>query len=144
MAHTYALQLIHCVFSTKHRQPLIPDPPRLWIYMRAIARNIGVNVRAIGGTQTHVHILLTVPAKSNTADIVRTLKASSSKWMREIGHNFVWQDGYAAISVSPSQAPTVVHYIDNQAEHHSKYTFEQEYTSLLAKSGIVFDDKEVF
>ncbi len=135
MAHTYTLQLIHCVSSTKERQPLIPDPPRLWSYMRAIARNIEINITAIGGTRTHLHILLTIPAKSNTADIVRTLKANSSRWMREIGHTFAWQDGYAAISVSPSQVSTVVHYIENQAEHHSKHTFEQEYMSLLAKSG---------
>ena len=100
MAHTYTWQLIHCVFSTKERLALIPDPPRLWTCMRAIARNIGVNIRAIGGTQTHVPILLTVPAKSNTADLVRTLKANSSRWMRELGHSFAWQDGYAAISVS--------------------------------------------
>ena len=112
--------------------------------MRAIARNIGINMTAIGGTDTHVHILLTIPAKSNTADIVRTLKANSSRWMGEIGNRFAWQDGYAAISVSPSQAPTVVHYIENQAEHHSKHTFEQEYTSLLAKSGITFDASEAF
>jgi REP element-mobilizing transposase RayT len=144
MAHTYTLQLIHCVFSTKERQPLIPDPPRLWSYMRAIGRNIGVIMSAIGGTQTHVHILLTVPAKSKTADIVRTLKANSSRWMGETGHSFAWQDGYAAISVSPSQLLTVVDYIENQTEHHSKHTFEQEYTSLLAKSGIAFEANEVF
>lgn len=144
MAHTYTLQVIHCVFSTKDREPLIAEPARLWDYMRAIARNCAVNVAAIGGTETHIHILMTIPARSNTADIVRTLKANSSRWMKQIGHRFAWQDGYAAISVSPSQIPTVVHYIENQAEHHRKHTFESEYISLLAKSGVAFDGNQVF
>jgi putative transposase len=144
MAHTYALQLIHCVFSTKDRLPLINDPSRLWTYMRAIGCNTGVNLTAIGRTKTHVHILMTVPARSSTSDIVRTLKANSSRWMHELGCTFAWQDGYAAISVSPSQGPMVVQYMDNQEEHHAKHTFEQEYTSLLAKSGIAFDMNEVF
>jgi putative transposase len=79
MAHTYALQLIHCVFSTKGRAALIHDPSRLWTYLRAVARNIDVRVTAIGGTNTHVHILLIVPPMSRTADVIRTLKANSSR-----------------------------------------------------------------
>jgi len=144
MAHTYALQLVHCVFSTKGRAALIHDPPRLWTYMRAITRNIDVRVNAIGGTDTHVHILLVVPPMSRTADIIRTLKANSSRWMNEIGLGFGWQDGYAAISVSPSQIPTVVRYIEHQAEHHRTRSFEQEYEALLQKSGVTFDRNYLF
>src|SRR5579885_2330355 len=111
MAHTYALQLIHCVFSTKERCASITDPPRLWAYMRAIARNIGINLAAIGGTEKHLHFVMMVPPTMRTADLVRTLKANSSRWMNEVGRGFGWQDGYAAISVSPSQIPAVVRYI---------------------------------
>jgi putative transposase len=144
MPHTYTLQLIHCVFSTKGRSALIADPPRLWTYMRAIGRNCGVNIAAIGGTNNHVHLLMTIPATSRTADIVRTLKANSSRWMNEIGHKFAWQDGYAAISVSPSQIPAVARYIDNQTEHHRTRSFEHEYVALLEKSGGAFDVDQVF
>ena len=144
MPHTYTLQLVHCVFSTKERCNLIHDPPRLWTFMRAIGRNCGVNVPALGGTSNHVHLLMTVPAMSRTADVVRTLKANSSRWMNEIGHGFAWQDGYAAISVSPSQVPAVVRYIEHQAEHHGTHAFEEEYVSLLQKSGITFDPSELF
>jgi putative transposase len=144
MAHTYTLQLIHCVFSTKRRSALIADPPRLWTYMRAIARNCGINVIAIGGTANHVHILFVIPAVTRTADLVRTLKANSSRWMNEIAHGFAWQDGYAAISVSPSQIPAVARYIDNQAEHHRDRSFEQEYVALLQKSGVAFEPDHLF
>src|SRR5579864_8253888 len=108
MAHTYTMQLVHCVFSTKQRSALITDPPRLWTYMRAIARNCGIDIAAIGGTNNHVHLLMKVPATDRTADIVRKLKCNSSRWMNEIGKGFAWQDGYAAISVSPSQIAAVV------------------------------------
>ena len=144
MAHTYALQLVHCVFSTKGRAAIIHDPPRLWTYMRAIARNCGANIAAIGGTSDHVHLLITVPPTNRTADIIRTLKANTSRWMNEIGSGFAWQDGYAAISVSPSQIPTVVRYIGNQAEHHRTRRFEEEYVSLLRKSGVSFDPTQLF
>ncbi len=144
MAHTYTLQLVHCVFSTKGRSTLIADPPRLWTYMRAIARNCRVNVAAIGGTDNHVHLLIKIPPTDRTADVIRTLKCNSSRWMNEIGHGFAWQDGYAAISVSPSQIPTVVHYIEHQSEHHRTRSFEQEYRTLLQKSGVSFDPNQLF
>jgi REP element-mobilizing transposase RayT len=112
--------------------------------MRAIARNCGVRVPAIGGTDNHVHLLLMIPPANRTADVVRTLKANSSRWMNEIGHGFAWQDGYAAISVSPSQIPVVARYIENQAEHHCTRSFEQEYAALLEKSGVVFDPQQLF
>jgi len=144
MPHTYTIQLVHCVFSTKQRSALITDPSRLWTYMRAIARNCDVNVIAIGGTANHVHLLLKIPPTARTADIVRTLKANTSRWMNEIGHGFAWQDGYAAISVSPSQISAVVRYIENQAEHHRSRSFEQEYFALLEKSGVPFNLDQVF
>lgn len=144
MAHTYTWQWIHCVFSTKERCALIADPPRLWDYMRAIGRNCDVNMAAIGGTNNHVHMLIKVPATNRTADVIRTLKANSSRWMNEIGRGFGWQDGYAAISVSPSQIAKVASYIEHQPEHHRTRTFEEEYVAMLRKSGIAFDVDQVF
>ncbi len=144
MPHTFTLQLIHCVFSTKRRGALITDPARLWTYMRAIARNCNINVAAIGGTTDHVHILMTVPPTARTADVVRTLKANSSRWMNEIGPRFAWQDGYAAVSVSPSQIPAVVRYVENQEKHHRTRSFEQEYVALLEKSGVAFQPDQLF
>lgn len=144
MPHTYALQLIHCVFSTKAREGLITDPPRLWTYIRAVARNSGIDIQAIGGTNNHIHLLIKVRPTSNTADVIRILKANTSRWMNEIGRGFAWQDGYAAVSVSPSQIPTVVEYIENQLEHHRTRSFENEYVGLLQKSGIVFERHQVF
>jgi hypothetical protein len=56
---------------------------------------------------------------------------------------FGWQDGYGIFSVSKSQVPNVIRYIENQREHHCRETFEEEYISLLKLHGIEYDPKYV-
>jgi REP element-mobilizing transposase RayT len=60
----------------------------MWTYMRAIGRHCDINVVALGGTNNHVHVLLQVPPAARTSDIVRQLKANSSRWMNEIARGF--------------------------------------------------------
>jgi putative transposase len=143
MAHTYASNFIHCIFSTKDRRPLI-DAARmteLYAYLGGIARSEGFTLLAAGGTANHVHLLFVLPAPYSLAHSVQKLKGSSSRWM---GHNFSWQEGYGAFSVSPSQIPVVTKYIQGQAQHHRKQNFEQEFITLLRRCGIQFDERYVF
>lgn len=146
MSHTYTTNLVHCVFSTKQRRNLIPGDlqERLFAYMFGIAKNLHVEVLALGGTGNHVHILLALPAKNSLSSTVRDVKANSSRWLSEKCHQFSWQEGFGAFSVSPSQAPAVKQYIRNQAEHHRKRTFEEEFLLLLQKSGVDYDPRYVF
>ncbi len=139
MARSYVLNLVHCVFSTKGRVQVIHNPEPLWAYMRGIARNCGFDILAIGGTVNHVHLLLSVPPKQQLADIIRDLKANSSRYMNQKARGFGWQDGYGAISVSPSQVEIVRNYIARQQEHHAKRTFDEEYVAMLKKAGVVFE-----
>src|SRR5262249_6676324 len=120
-----------CVFSTKTRLPLIPPQllSGLIRYLHGIGANIRVPVIEAGGTQNHVHI---------------TFKSNSSRWIREHGSNFAWQDGYAAFSVSASNRDAVRQYIEKQAQNHRKRSFEEEFVTLLRKSGVDFDEKYVF
>jgi putative transposase len=143
MAHTYANNLIHCVFSTKERCPLIPVDlaKELFAYMGGIACSEGFTLLAAGGTTNHVHLLFVLPASYPLANAVQKLKGSSSRWM---GHRFSWQEGYGAFSVSSSQVPAVKKYIDNQEAHHRKRNFEQEFLELLRRSGIEYDEHYVF
>ncbi len=136
MADTYNRVLVHCVFSTKNRVPQIAEPQKLWSYLRGIARNRGTDVLAIGGTANHVHMLLAFPRDVTMSNLMRDLKANSSRYLNEKGRGFAWQDGYAAISVSPSQAEVVRKYIESQEEHHAKWSFESEYQAILDKSGV--------
>lgn len=146
MPHTYCTNLIHCVFSTKERANSIADNIReqLFAYLFGIAKNLRIEILALGGTENHIHILIAVPAKESLSDIIRDLKANSSRWMSEKHHEFSWQQGFAAFSVSPSKVQTVKRYIRHQAEHHAKRNFEEEFLLLLKRSGVAYDPQYVF
>jgi|SRR5271166_3826571 len=146
MPHTYCTNLIHCVFSTKERTNSIAEDVReqLFAYIFGIAKNLHIEILALGGTSNHVHMLIAIPAKESLSNVVRDLKANSSRWMSENGPRFSWQEGFGAFSVSPSQAPTVKQYIGNQPEHHRKRGFEEEFLLLLKKSGVDYDPQYVF
>ena len=144
MAHTYTLQIMHCVFSTKGRLLLIADPSGTWDILRRVAANADLHVRAIGGTSNHVHLLLDLPSTRAIADVLRELKANSSARIRRQTNRFGWQDGYGAISVSPSAVPNVISYISHQAEHHATHSFEDEYLSILDRAGVKYDPEYAF
>ena len=146
MAHTYPNVLIHCVFSTKERRSLIPEElsPGLLSYINGIGSNMKVPVIAAGSTSNHVHLLIALPASITLAKAMQTVKANSSRWMGEHGIGFAWQDGYGAFSVSASNREAVKYYVEHQAEHHRKHSFEEEFVALLKKSGVSYDPKYVF
>ena len=81
-----------------------------------------------------MHVLLALPGSRNLSEVMRDIKANSSRHMRELGVRFAWQDGYAAVSVSPSQIHVVKRYIAIQKEHHRKCGFEEELVILLERA----------
>jgi len=82
MAHTYANNFIHCVFSTKDRRLLIPAARTAELYATwRIARGEGFSLIAAGGMANHVHLLFDLPAPCSLAHAVQKLKGSSSRWM---------------------------------------------------------------
>ena len=142
MSHTYIFELIHCVFSTKGRRGLIPPSkqPDLWSYLGGIARKSGFKALAVGGTDNHVHVLLSLPATMPLAKAMQLIKGGSSKWMNDSGANaFAWQEGYGAFSVGVSQQADTISYICSQAEHHHKRGFEEEFLAFLKKHEIEYD-----
>jgi REP element-mobilizing transposase RayT len=143
MAHTYTSNLVHCVFSTKERRPLVPAGRlgELHAYFHGIAKGEGFPLLGAGGTANHAHLLFALPASIALAQAVQKLKGGSSRWL---GRGFGWQEGYGAFSVSPSQVPKVKAYIRNQREHHRKRSFEDEFIALLRKCGIPYDPRYVF
>jgi len=138
---------VHCVFSTKNRHNAIASEKLsyLWSYIGGIARKNGFKAIAIGGTENHVHVLLSLPATIPLAKAMQLLKGSSSKWMNETGDgNFAWQEGYGAFTVGISQQAATATYINSQAEHHRKRGFEEEFLAFLKKHGIDYDPKYVW
>jgi putative transposase len=122
MSHSYAQNLVHCVYSTEGRRNSIrPDlQGPLWAFKGSIARQKGIHLISAGGTSNHAHVLIALPAILTLAKALQIIKAYSSRWMAEHGVEFKWQEGYGAFSVSPSQLNSVVNYIRNQAKHHAR------------------------
>ena len=149
MASSYSNILIHLVFSTKHREPLIGDAWRheLHACMATIARNAECPLLAVNSMPDHVHLLLPLSRSVTMADLVRDVKVASSKWIGESGLTstpFAWQTGYGAFSVSASHRVAVMEYIANQAEHHRRQSFQDEFVALLRRYEIDFEEKYVF
>ena len=138
MPHSYISSVFHVVFSTKQRTHLIPadHQSRSVELSRGDRAQSRMHVLAVGGIANHVHVLFVLPAETALAEAVRTLKANSSRWMRETSPSFAWQQGYGAFSVSPSQLERVKQYIANQPAHHGTRSFEQEFLSMLQAANI--------
>jgi putative transposase len=145
MSHTYTKNHIHIVFSTRGRRKLISKQtqPELWAYMAGICKNVGIWVHAIGGIEDHVHALVELPVAISLPKAVNLLKSNSSRFMNR-RERFSWQEGYAAFSVSASNIPAVKRYVLNQAIHHRKMPFKEEFIALLKKHDIQFDPKYAF
>lgn len=145
MAGSYAQILLHIVFSTKHREPLITDTirDRLYAYIGGIVRAEQGTIYAIGGVEDHVHLLVRWRADEPISDLMRTLKSRSTKWVKgDLGHKeFGWQEGYAVFSVSKSQEDAVRGYIAKQAEHHRAVGFREELIKLLDAHSVEYDAK---
>jgi|SRR5579859_2800423 len=144
MPHSYICCLVHVVFSTAERRPLIRAEirDRLHAYIGGIARENGMAALAIGGVADHVHVLLSLPRTISVAKAVQLLKGGSSKWLNESvpeSKRFAWQEGYAAFSVSISQREKTVAYIQGQVEHHRRISFADEFAKFLAVHGIAQD-----
>jgi putative transposase len=102
-------------------------------------------VIAVGGIENHIHLCIGLPPTVCLADAISTFKANSSRWMKQKRvRNFGWQTGYGAFSVSPPQLPEVKRYIRNQREHHTKRSYEEEFLSMLKRSGLNYDPRHVF
>jgi putative transposase len=145
MPQTHTNLIYHIIFGTKERRPLIDDSisEQLFKYITGIIANHGGKTVAINGTADHIHILVSLNADKALSEIVRAIKANSSKFVHDEfpSQLFQWQDGYAAFTVSHSQADSVVKYIVGQPEHHRKISFEEEFAAFIKKHGIKIDPR---
>ncbi len=140
---------VHVVFSTKNRQPLLKDPERrqrMHAYLSGVCENHKCPTIIVGGVQDHVHLACRLGKTIDIAKLIRELKKDSSEWAKRelsIG-NFYWQTGYGAFSVSPGHVDALIQYIANQAEHHRKESFQDEFRRLCAKYGLEIDERYVW
>ncbi len=149
MPNTYSQIYIQIVFAVKGRQNLIPKQNReeLHKYITGIVQNRDQKMLSIFCMPDHTHLLVGLKPLIAISDLVRDIKAGSSKFINDkhwMKGKFNWQEGFGAFSYSRSQIDNVIKYILNQEEHHKKKTFREEYIEFLKKFEIEYDEKYLF
>ncbi len=149
MAHTFTDLLIHALFSTQERRPLLDDElkPQLFAYLGGIVRNLRGELLLVNGPSDHVHLLLLLPAPLSVSDLIEKVKGGSSRWVHErwpARSSFAWQTGYAAFSVSHTDRERIRKYIANQEEHHRRVTYQEEVLTFLKEHEVEYDPRFVF
>ena len=149
MPQSLSLAIVHVIFSTKERHPFLDleTRPKLHAYLATVARNAGCEAYRVGGVADHVHLAIRLSRTITIADLVETLKTSSSKWVKTQSSElavFAWQRGYGCFSVGPSDVHALLAYIDDQENHHRTRTFQEEFRMFLQKYGVEYDEAYVW
>lgn len=149
MPNTYTQIHIQFVFAVKFRHGLISSSwkDELYQYITGIVQNNKHKLICINGMPDHIHILIGVRPHQSISDLMQDIKGGSSKWINEkkfLKGKFEWQQGYGAFSYSKSHVKDVVHYIQNQEQHHQKKTFLEEYVDFLKKFEVEYEESFIF
>jgi REP element-mobilizing transposase RayT len=141
--------LFYIIFSTKNREPLITAELRteLYPYIAGILRRQHGPPLEIGGMPDHLHLVIRINPDVSVSEIVRLVKANSSKWANErhaAGQRFAWQRGFGAFTLSFSQLDTVREYVRRQEEHHRVRTFQEEFVEFLKRHELHFDERDLW
>ena len=149
VSQSLAKNLIHLVFSTKDRRPLIGSEIRddLHRFSAGILRDLHSDALVVNSVSDHIHLLFNLHKTKSLSDVIMELKRGTSIWIKQKDpsySDFYWQGGYGAFSVSQSAVATVKRYIADQETHHSKQTFQNEFRKLLNRHEIDFDERYVW
>ncbi len=146
MAQSLADIILHIVFSTKSRQPMIQPEieSELYPYLNTICQKLNSPMIRINGVSDHVHILLSLGRTISVSKLIEELKSQSSRWIKTKGpqyRDFAWQNGYGGFSVSRTNVEGAIKYVTNQKEHHKKIGFNEEFLAMLDRAGIEYDER---
>lgn len=141
---SYINIMIHCVWSTKYREPQLLTPSirrELFFHIYEQAHLHGIYIDTIGGWTDHVHCLISLKPTQKLCEVIQQIKGESAHWFNAQGKGrLVWQKCYFAISVSDNRVNIVRNYIRKQESHHARQAFQAEIMDFLKKIS-VFRDK---
>jgi REP element-mobilizing transposase RayT len=145
MSQSLVKVLLHIVFSTKNRLPLI-DPawePDMYGYIGGVLKGLGHRLLIANGIEDHSHLLVSCGKRIEIPNIIGSIKRDSTNWIKREGlsRGFAWQNGYGAFSIGQSQKDTVFNYIRNQKEHHRRVSFQDEFLELIRRYDVPFDER---
>jgi putative transposase len=137
---SYVTVWLHCVWSTKNREPILTKEirPELFQHILDNARKKGIWIDTINGYKEHVHVLISLDKNVTIANTMQLIKGESANWLNKTGYlkeKMKWQDDYFVVSVGQSQVGRIREYIKNQEEHHRNKSFEQEVNEFMEKYG---------
>jgi REP element-mobilizing transposase RayT len=149
MANTYHQVYIQCVFGVKYRDAILSPEWRSTLFgvIGNLINETTCKTIIVNGTEGHVHCFLGLKPVVSIAELMKTVKAKSSKYINDhqlTKHRFEWQDGYGAFSYSHSQIDQVYKYIANQEAHHKSVSFRKEYLDFLEKFQVPYDERYIF
>ncbi len=149
MANTYHQVYLQAVFAVKYREAVIDKSwrPILLGVIGNLINETGCKTIIVNGVEDHVHCFLTLKPVVSISELMKTVKAKSSKYVNDYAltsNRFEWQEGYGVFSYSHSQIKSVYRYIVNQEEHHKKQSFKDEYLAFLDKFEVAHDERYVF
>lgn len=149
MANTYHQVYLQIIFAVKYRNAVIDEKWRsnLLGVIGNLINETGCKTIIINGVEDHVHCLLSLKPTITISELMKTVKAKSSKYINEnqlTKSKFSWQEGYGVFSYSQSQIDSVYKYIQNQKEHHQKQSFNKEYLNFLNKFNVQYEEKYIF
>jgi putative transposase len=140
--------LVHAIFSTKDRRLFLQSEEvrnEIYAYMAGTLKNLDCHPIKIGGVEDHVHVFSSLSKNIAFSDLIARLKGALSRRLKEKGlHGFGWQNGYGAFSVSESNVEAVTAYILNQAEHHKKFSYQEEIREIFERHRVAFDERYVW
>jgi putative transposase len=149
MANTYSRIYLQLIFSPLGRENVIPvrHKEELQKYTTGIIQNRKHKLLAINYMPDHVHIFIGYNLSQPIPDLLRDIKANTSKYINEnkwMPGNFQWQKGYGIFSYGESQLDDIIHYINSQEQHHMKLSFKDEYLKLLKDYNIEYNHEYLF
>lgn len=132
---SYVKIILHCVWSTKNRQPLLSDRSQretLFAHICANAKEKGIWVSLVGGYVDHLHLILYLGKDQIPSKVLQLIKGEASHWFnKQYARRLEWQDDYFTVSIGESQLTAVGNYILNQEEHHRHKSFQEEYEEFM-------------
>lgn len=148
MAQSLCKIYLHIIFHVKTSSPAIQAEhlDRVHQYIGQLINLSNNQSILVGGVADHVHLLCLLSSTETVAHLVEKVKRNSSRWLKTLSPSyasFAWQSGYAAFSVNHSVVDSTREYIANQAMHHSKRSFQEEYMEFLRKYHVNFDERYV-
>ena len=148
MANTYHQIYLQTVFAVKYRNAVIDKSWRS--HLCGVIGNLINEAKCktiiVNGVTDHVHCFLGLRPVVSVSELMKTVKAKSSKYINDhclTATRFEWQEGYGVFSYRQTDVDPIYKYVQNQEEHHKIQTFREEYLDLLKEFKVEYDEQYI-